>query len=794
MFLNYFKIALRFFKKNKANTFINILGLAIGLSVSVLIINYIYQQLQYDRFHEHGENIYRLTITGSMADGKELKAAVTSGTISETLLNTVPEVENSCRIYNWGSNEIVLEDKRYNNDNVTFCDSVFFEMFSFPLLQGNINQVINEPFEIVLSRSIAMKYFSSLDVLGKQIEVDGTDYHISGIMEDFPEESHMQADMIASFISLVRPDYNIVERNGISFPTYFQVQADAKESVFFPKILEAADKKAEERFGPYGIKIVHNIQAFYDIYLHSEGLNFRNNKYGDIRNIYIFSFLAFFIIFIAVINYINLMTAQSEKRLKEIGLRKTVGALKWDLIKQFVGESVLITLIAFFISLFINELISTPFAQLLGENMPLFYWTNPKIMLLIVLFVLILGILAGIYPALVLSSLRPAMILKGNRISNHKPNMMRKALVSLQFSISIFLIISLLLMHKQILFAKHKDLGFKVENLLILDKLTPDIRNNRKSLKAELLQHTNIISLTTSQSVPGGDFSLQNCYKQGDDPKTGIMMYECRLQDDYLKTMGIELIEGRDFDPDRKSDTASVILNQTAVRKMGLENPIGQNIVVWQAPLKIIGVVKDYNFASLRSEIDPMALTHYSNWFGMYTLRISSQNIPQTLNFIEKSLKDIDPSYTFSYSFLDKDFEQMYRKEEKINDMITAAALLAIIISMLGLYSLTAFTVRQKIKEIGIRKAIGASTTSIVQMLMRDLSQWIILGNLLAWPLSFWLIHNWLQNFAFRISILNNWWLFFIGAALALFVGGIAMFYQAISAANSNPVDALRHE
>lgn len=795
MFLSYLKIALRFFRKNKVNTLINLLGLALALSVSMLISNYVYQQFQFDKFHVNRDRMYRLLIKGSMADGKELDAAVTSGNISETILNKVPEIDISCRVYQWGSSDVIACEKRYTTDVVLYADSGFFRMFSFPLVQANPDNMLNEQFQVVLSRETAMKYFGSEDVVGKTIEIDQSDYKIIAIMDDVPENSHMQFDMVASFITLIRPDYDVVKNNGISFPTYFMAKENSVPEVFIPKVIAAADERAAERFGPYGIKIKHSAQDFNDIYLHSEGLDFRNNRYGDLRNIYVFSFLAFFIIFIAVINYVNLMTAQSEKRLREIGLRKVVGAARWNLITQFVGESIMITLVAFILALTLNELLLPPFSELMGQKLALFYWSNPLILLLILLFVLILGVISGIYPALVLSSFRPALILKGTQFSSRNPNILRKILVSLQFSISIFLIITLMLMHKQIVFAKDKDLGFEKENLLVLNGLTPKLRREAKTIKGELLQYSKIESVAATQSAPGGNNSLQNCYLDGADPKTGVMMYECRVQDDFVETMGMQIIEGRDFISDMKSDSAAVILNETAVRKMGFTgNPIGQKIVVWQNPVTVIGVVSDYNYASIHSEIDPIALTHYARWFRIIVVRIQPGEIKTTLAFIEKTLTDIDPSYSFDYEFIDQRFAEMYRQEERVSDMITAAALLAIIISMLGVFALTAFTVRQKIKEIGIRKAIGASTFSVVHMLMRDLSRWIIAGNLLAWPLAFYTISKWLDNFAFHISIVDNWWIFVMGAFVAMVVGSVAMLYQALRAANANPIDALRYE
>jgi putative ABC transport system permease protein len=793
MIWNYLKLALRNISKNKVNSAINILGLSIGFSVSILMMVYVHHQLSFDNFHENADRIYRLTLQGSLSDGKVIEATLTGGDVGPLLQDNVAEIAHVTRLYEWNGREITLDERRFTNDNIVYADSTFFRIFSFNMLKGNPFTALSESNSVVLTKTIAEKYFGDEDAMNKTIKVNGYDYLVTGVMDDFPVNSHMKYDLVASFYSLVRPDWNIIERNGISFPTYIMTHKDVNYDVFAQKTIRLADEKMNERFGPHGITVAHAIQPMNKIYLFSN-FNFDNSERGDIRNVYIFSFLAFFIILIAVFNFVNLYTAQSEKRMREIGLRKVVGASRTDLIRQFIGESVIIALLAFVFSLMLNELFIGGFGRLLDEQLTLSYWKNPVMLIAVIAFVFIVGVISGIYPAFYLSRFMPAKVMKGTRNGSGKPNPLRKLLVTLQFAITVFLIISVILLHFQISYMKTKELGFDRENVVTVEKITQKIRSSFQSLKAELLQNPNIITVAGSQSVPGINRSLQNCYRQGDDPRNAIMIHENRVLHDYVNTFGITITEGRDFDPKMSTDTASVLLNQQAVQKLGLTDPIGAKVVVWQFPCTVIGVMADYNFLSLHEEIDPLALTMYEKWFNRISVRMRPDNITETMDFIRERFKEVDPNYTFEYVFVDESFTKMYDKESRVNNMITSAAVLAIIISILGLYALTSFTLARKVKEIGIRKAMGASEGNIIMLLFGDLSRWITVGNLIAWPLAIWAITRWMQNFAFRISLLDYWWVFVTGGFVALLVGALTIIVQALKAARTNPVQALRYE
>lgn len=790
---NFFTTAFRILKKNKTNTFINVVGLGLGFSISFLLMIYVVHQLSYDRFHEKSDRIFRVTVEGTMGDGKVISGAMSSGETADLVITQVPEAEHVTRLYTFGTRTVHVDEQRFTEERLAYVDTAFFQIFTFPFIAGDPETAFRDPMSVVLSVTTAEKFFGTTDVLNEVVRIRGYDYRITGVMKDMPRNSHLKYDILAAFESLLRPEWSIIENNGISFPTYILMRADADPQAFREKVLRVADERILERFQPIGIRLHHNLQPIHDVYLHSQ-FSFADEEGGDIRNVYIFSFLAFFILLIAVFNYVNLITAQSEKRSREIGMRKVIGANKQDLVKQFIGESVIVSLIAFVLALLLNELLITPFSHLVDEKFSLIYWQNPWILGGIVLFVLLTGVVSGIYPAFYLSRHEPIVVLKGTQHGAGGKHALRKILVSLQFAISIFLIASLLLVHRQVNYMKHKELGFERENVITVTNLTGAIINSYESLKAELLQNPNIISVAASESIPGQQRSAQNCYKRGDDPSTAILVHENRIQHDYLETFGIRLIEGRDFDPEMRTDSASFIINQATAGKLGLDNPIGEEITVWTMPGRIIGVVADFNFFSLHHEIEPLVLTTYADWFSRISIRMQPGSLEEPMDFIRSRFEAADPNYTFDYTFVDQNFERMYQQEERINKLITAAAILAVMISFMGLFALTSFTVARKVKEIGIRKTLGAPVHRIVLMLSGELSRWMLAGNIIAWPATYLVVSRWQQNFAFQIDLVQHWWLFLTAGLLAGAVGMLAMLYQSLRAARANPVESLRSE
>lgn len=789
---NFFKIVFRTLARHKTNTFINIAGLMVGLSSAILIMNYVYHEISFDSFHEKGDRIYRATGDGSMPDGKAVSIAGSAGNIPEVAMDRVPGIEKFTRIYGWGANEVIAGDQRYTDDKLYWVDSAFFEIFTFPLIEGNPMLALDEPFSVVLSEATARKYFGD-SAMNRTVKIHGKEYKVTGIMNDIPENSSIRADMVASISSMIRPDYNIVERDGISFPQYYLLHKEAGIEEVRQKFAEVADAEIGKRFGEFAISMEHSMQPIRRMHLLSD-FDFDEIEKGDIRNIYIFSALAFFIILIAVMNFINLVTAQSDSRAREIGLRKVCGAVRGDLVRRFLAESMLMAIMALALALVLNEIFTPALSSMLGQPLPLAYWSNPLFLIGIFLFTVLIGILSGLYPAFYLSRFQPVTVLKGGQHGHRRPHLLRKVLVTLQLAISAFLIISLVLLNSQLDFMKNRNPGFDRENVVIFQNITGKIRDSFQSIKGEMENSPYVVSVTASQSVPGFDRSVQNMYVHGDDPKTGMIVYENRVQHGYVQTLGMQVVSGRAFNPEMKTDTAAFVINEAAAKKLGLEDPVGKKVVVWREVGTVIGVVRDFNFMSAHNAIDPLVFTMYSGHFNLIPVRVKPENLKETVEYLGGILGKADAAYMPDHFFLDSTFDRYYNKEEQIHRLITSAALLALVLSVLGLYGLTTFTIRKKVKEIGIRKALGGSVSGIMALLLRDLLRWVLIGNLIAWPLAWLVISTWLQNFAYQVYLPGLWWAWLLALVLTLSVGVITMLYHTLMAARSNPVDALRYE
>ena len=797
---NYLKIAWRILMRNKTNTAINIIGLGLGFSISILMMIYVWHQQSFDKYHSNCDRISRLVIDLNTPDGTSSHMPFTAGDIADYLKDEVPSVEATCRFYDEGFMEVLIvsTEARFPDQPIFYSDAGIFQIFDFPLIAGDPKTALAEPNTLVISRTLAERYFGEEDPMGKTVVVGRFQYRVTGVAEDVPSNSHLQFGMLASFSTITGPRENLVERNGISFFTYLLRHPETDAKTFEIDVARVADHYANERFGPRGLKIAHSLQPLSRIFLHSDfthGNNVATNMVsGDIRNVYIFSFLALVIVLIAVFNFVNLITVQSEKRAREIGMRKVMGAHRKDMVFQFIGESLLLTAIALVFALMLNELLIHPFSQLLDENFRLTYWQQPGLLLAVLGFVAFTGVLAGLYPALYLSRFQPVKVLKGVAASDGRTYKLRKVLVGVQFAISIFLIVSVLLLNRQVNYMQHKDIGFDREHMVRLGNLSIATQNSYPTLKAELLQNTSIHNVTASMVTPGLARSTAPIHKRGDDPSASTRIYWNLVHENYLEAYGMQIVEGEDFHLLMRTDVTPVILNQAAVRRMGLENPIGQEIIFWNEPARVIGVVQDYNFLSMHHVIEPLMLVYRTDVIRQISLRISPENTAQTLTFIKERFEAIDPTFHFDPVFIDDAFAAMYRKEERTNKLMTAGALLAIIISFMGLYALTSFSILKRIKEIGIRRTLGATAISILLLLFRDLRNWILLGNLVAWPLAFYVVSRWLENFAFRIHLWDYWYLFVVAGILAAAVGAMATLVHALGALKVNPVYSLKSE
>lgn len=788
---NSLKISWRILTRYKVNTIINITGMIVAFAAAILIITFILHELRFDKFHEKGDRIYRLNSQVTMADGQEMKAVTTTGKLPPILEAEMPEIEHITRVYNWGNNELNIDGTLFNTEDLLWVDPSFFNIFSFDIIAGNRNSCLQDPYSLVLSESMSKKLFGEKNSINKGIIINEKPFIVKAIMKDVPTTSHLQFEILASFSSIETPEYSVTDRNGLSFPFYLLLKEGVNFNTFLPKYKKISNAVTEARFRGTGFKVVHDLQPMNKVHLYSDH-HFDTAKVTDIKNIWIFSILVVFILLIASVNYVNLMTAQSEIRMRESGLRKVLGANRSHLIRQFLLESMLICMTALIIAFGIAEIFIKPFGNLVNADLDFSSVTNYMVILIMFLLTIVTSILAGFYPAWIVSVSQPVLILKGSK-GNKSVGTFGKFLVSFQFGVTVFLIISVLLINLQIKYMKTKDLGFDKTNRIVAENLTDDIRSSYASLRAKLLTNPKIVNVTCSQAVPGSNMNIQNCHKKGDDPNTAFMINEARVGDYFIETFGMKILKGRSFDPELSTDSDKYIINEAAAKKLGLKDPIGHKILVWRIEGTVIGVVSDFHFTSMHQQVEPLVLSHYEPYFERIAIEYEGDT-KQALNYIEKVFKDTDTKYNFDYSFTDQTFAKMYDREEKFNDLIISGSVIAIIISVMGLFALTSFSIRRRVKEIGIRKTLGATVNQILYLLSSKILYWIIPGVIIAFPLAWWAIDKWLQNFAYHISLVYFWWVWIAGSMIALIVGLLAVYFQAVKAANANPVESLKYE
>ena len=792
MLTNYLKTAFRHLQKHRFFTFINIIGLAVGLAVSILLFLYVRYELSYDTFHKDYERIYRVISHVKKPGGKTMDVPRTLAELSGKIKQDMPQIEESCKLYQI---ETTLQKKEslYPNKEMFFTDSTFFNIFSFKVFKGNGEKTLNTPGEVIITKSLAKKYFGHLDVLGKKIERADLEYTVGAVLDDIPSNSHFDFDLLTSFNTLPNKE-EFFQRHGFDFFTYFKVSPQSSKADWSPQISTIADNLARAKMrdigseGAFEIKVAS--QPLSKIHLHSN-YSFDIDPQGDINNIYIFSFLAAFILIIAIVNFVNLVTAHSEYRSREVGMRKVLGAKRGVVIRQFLTESFIIVLIALIISLFLVELMAGPLGNLLGSELTI-DWLNPFMIPGLIGFAIIVGLLSGAYPAFYLSKFDPVRIFSGMTTKKSRNKKLQVGLVVVQFTIAIFLITSLIILRSQTKYLQNKDLGFDKEQVLVVKGVTGKIRNSYHALKNELLDNPAITSVTASVSFPGLARPVQNAHKAEDKASESIIIHENRVQDDYIETYGIEILQGRSFQKDMKTDSNSFIINQAAAKKLGLEDPVGKEIVVFQQRGKIIGVAKNFHFRSFHHKIEPLVFSHYYNYFGNISVRFKTENVGEVKNYVRNTVKKFDEDYYYRYAFVDQVFENLYNQEKQTNRMIMYGSLLAIFIAILGLFALSSFTVVKRTQEIGIRKAMGASFGRIIRLLLYDILKWVLLVNLIAWPAAYYFMSDWLQNFAYRIDM--QIWMFLLGGLIALIIAAITISTQTFRAANINPAETLREE
>jgi putative ABC transport system permease protein len=820
MWKNFIRVTIRSINKNKAFNAINIAGLAIGLASAIFIILYIISETSYDRFNERSADIYRLYLEGKMA-GEEFTGAWVSPVVATAFKEEIPEVENFCR-FDWANNRLMWVDpaNKYLENQILYADSTFFEFFTINLLQGDPHTCLDEPNTIVLSESKAKQYFPGGDPIGKSIAMndDSTLYRVTGVVEEAPRTSHFDYDFICSYSTYESSRRTSWFNNHMQ--AYLMVSPGTDPDLLDEKLqattmaniggeLEQFMGISPEEFLASGAKYGYHPQALLDIHLNSDievpsDIGYRPN--GNRTYLVIFGVIAFFVLVIASINFMNLSTARSLSRAKEVSLRKVVGSDRKQLVQQFLFESVFLSLISLVIAIALVSLLLTPFNNLVGLNLEyrdIFRWY--MIPSFIVLAVLV-GLLSGSYPSFVLASFKPIFALKGNASARNGTTVLRNALVIIQFSISIIIIAGTLVIYWQFRYMTNKDLGFDKEQLVVLERIHPlGAGNEIQTFKKELLTHSSILSATNSTAYLGSP-NNNNAYGiKGRPPEESVLFYTFWTDEDFMKTyrFGLATPDSRYFSEEFSSDSSACLVNEAAVRKYNLEDPLNQSIMMgFDDPenakeLRIIGVMNDYNFLTLKHEVGAEIVILKDrnwDWAGYLTVRLAAgkENIEAGLAQIEKSWKEFTNDEPLQYFFLDEELDSYYGEEKKTGMVTMVFSILAIFIASLGLFGLTLYNSQKRIREIGIRKVMGATETNIVTVISKSVGYAVGIAIVIAMPVAYFMMQDWLRDFPYNVGFQPL--LFLSAALLAIIIAMVTVTVTSLKAARINPAMALHYE
>jgi putative ABC transport system permease protein len=795
MFKNYFKIATRSLWRHKAFSFINIMGLAVGMTACFLIFLYVRFETSYDNFHTKADRIYRIVADVKTPSETITTQGITSGPIAINIKRDFPEVEDAVRLT--GDDFLVRKgDVIFQEKKTVLADSTLFNVFDFPLISGNKNTALREPMSIVISQTAAKKYFGNINPLGQHVLLTSAAINstITGVMKDIPENSQIKADMFIS-MSSYKPIYGFPtsdsEWTNHNFYTYVLLKphTDAKNlESKFPAFMEFHHGRQAKELQ---MQDYLSLEPLRNVYLKSKRDGFVS---GSINNVYIFSVVAIFILLIACVNFINLTTARSAERAKEVGIRKVVGAARLQLAKQFIGESVIISLMAFVISVFLCALLMPLFNQLAGKIISPNIFNNPFNIPRLFILSLGIGMIAGIYPSLVLSSFKPVSVLKGRFATGTQGLLLRKGLVVFQFTISIILIVGTIVVYTQLAYMRNQDLGFSKDQTIFINT---NFDKNKDAFKQSLSSIPGVLSSCYSAFIPGGGNASAYSEMQniaGDIQKTNLDLYFVDF--DYIRQYQLKLVAGRGFSGDFKTDsTQAMVINESAARSLGYAFPkdaVGRNYSQWGSKGKIIGVLKDFHYQSLQQQIRPLTMRYEPGAFGLISIKVSSANMSATIKAIENKWQQIIPNRPFEYNFLDEFFDQQYRAEDRFGNLFFNFAVLAIFISCLGLLGLASYSTIQRTKEIGVRKVMGASISNIINLLSVEFMKLVLIAFVVASPLAWFCMDKWLQDFAYRTNI--TWWVFALAGLAAVMISFLTISFQAFKTALANPVDSLRVE
>ncbi len=789
MFKNYLKIAFRNMIKNKGYSFINIFGLAVALTSVLLIVLWVQDELGWDSFQKNIDTIYRVEQDQPTSRGI-FHVNVTPFPMGPALKEEIPEIKNSARYGFPGTILMKYGEKVFYENEARCVDPSFLKMFTYPLIKGDIESVLSQPSSLVITKDIAKKYFGNSDPVGKTITLnDKYPFTVTGVIEHIPHNTNLKFDILISFdfMKTIGLYSDVWEANEIY--TWIQLNDNADVAVVNKKITEVREQHVREQESG-GSFIAFNLMPLKKMRLYAR---FGYEKtVGTIQSIYIFSFIAVFILIIACINYINLSTARAVKRYKEIGLRKVVGAERKNIVGQFYIESFLLTFLAILFSLFLVELLIPSFNQLSGKNFSSNVLFQPSFLIGILVIVLITGFLSGTYPALFLSAFSPNRVLKERNQFGNKSSILRKSLVVFQFGLSVILITGTIVMLKQLEFMRNKNLGYDKEQLIYLP-LNSETRKSYSILKENLDKDSDILGVTGTYQTPtmmnenagGADWD-------GKDPNFKPKIGYAAVDYDYFKTMKIHLEKGRVYSREFATDsTQAVVINEELAKMISSKSVVGKRFS-WVNDEIIIGIVKNFNYEKVQRAIEPLAIYLAPQEVNYVVVRLASGNIVQSLKHVKQIWQDTFHGFPLEYKFFDEDFAKMFQADERMMSIFSYSAFLAIIVACMGLFGLAAFILELRTKEIGIRKVLGASISGITFMLSKEFILWVLTANLIAFPVAYFLMDSWLQNYAYRINI--SWWIFLISGGIALVIALATIGFRAIKAATANPVKSLRYE
>ncbi len=806
MLRNLITHSLRSLKRQRSYLIINILGLSVGIACSLLIAIYVINEASFDRFNEKKDRIFRIVLNGKMG-GQEFIGAYTCSPIGPTMLREFPEIEDYLRLTGRGPTVVEYNDLSFTDDNVLESDSAFFNFFSIPLLKGDPGNVLNAPRRAVLSASTAKRIFGNGDPIDKAIKIgdDTVKFIVSGIMEDVPANSHFNASILTSFMTNPRSQDPVWLSN--SFSTYLLLKPNTDAEAVSAKIPGLLAKYAGpqvqrfmgisiDEFLSQGNKYNYFLQKLTDIHL-DPSIQQEFKAASDPKYLWIFGSISILIILIAAINFMNLATAQATKRAKEVGIKKVAGSTRGLLVSQFLSESFILSLASLVIALIIIRISLPYFNNLLGSDLSLDLFDKWYKIPVLLLFTLFVGLIAGSYPAFFLSSFNPSEVLKGSVKGSLRNGRIRRVLVVFQFAVSILLITGTLVMYRQIFFMLNKDVGFNKEQLLVIN-MAHSLQNRVEAFKETVREIPGIINIASSTAVPGRNNNLNGYGIEGKKDETALLQSSW-ADEDFIDTYKMEIVSGRNFDRTFASDKDACIINESAAKNFGITDKTNTRFMLpldsgkFQY-LTVIGIVKNFHFESLRNPIEPYMILRkgeHNNW-GYVTIKLSAQNYQQTIGEIEKRWKEFTSNDPLQYYFVDEDFEQMYLQEKQNAQLAVIFSALAILIAALGLFGLTSFTVEQRTKEIGVRKAMGSSVSGIYYVISREIIVLVTISALIAWPLIYFIAGKWLENFYYRINA--GAFSFVAGLGIALLVATVTISYRILKAAAVNPAQSLKYE